>query len=200
MFIEGAAGNIEAQWDETQDAIGTAVLCHPHPLMGGSMHDGVLQIVSSAFNECSINCLRFNFRSVGSSDGEHDQGVGEIEDLNAIVSWLANERPKQKPWLVGYSFGANVVWQSLSRFRLDQLAGVLLVAPPVGRMSFSTFESLPCPIFAIAGDRDDYVDEQSFRDWANVNTSIISGADHFFSGDSRALISAISNVLENSAS
>ena len=148
MFIEGSAGNIEAQWDETQDAIGSAVLCHPHPLMGGSMHDGVLQLVSSAFKECSINCLRFNFRGVGSSDGEHDKGVGEIEDLNTVVSWLEDKRPKQKLWLVGYSFGANVVWQGLSRYRSDQLAGVLLVAPPVGRMHFSAFESLPCPVFA----------------------------------------------------
>ena len=200
MFIEGSAGNIEAQWDETQDAIGSAVLCHPHPLMGGSMHDGVLQLVSSAFNECSINCLRFNFRGVGSSDGEHDKGVGEIEDLNTVVSWLENKRPKQKLWLVGYSFGANVVWQGLSRYRSDQLAGVLLVAPPVGRMHFSAFESLPCPVFAVAGDRDDYVDEQAFSDWTNVDARIIAGADHFFSGRSRELSSVVSNVLENSAS
>ncbi len=199
MFIQGPAGNIEAQWDQTPDAINTAVLCHPHPLFGGSMHDGVLQLASLVFNQCGINCLRFNFRGVGGSEGAHDKGVGEIEDLNTVVSWLANERPKQKPWLVGYSFGANVVWQGLKRYRAAQLGGVLLIAPPVGRMSFSEFESLPCPVFAVAGDRDDYVDTDAFLAWAQVNTSIISGADHFFSGRSEALTLALRSVLEDYA-
>jgi len=199
MLIDGPAGNLEAQWDETSDAKGTAILCHPHPLFGGSMHDGILQIASSVFNQCGISCLRFNFRGVGNSTGEHDKGRGEVEDLGAVMTWLAREKPDHKPWLMGYSFGANVVWQTLPGFSKEQLSGVLLIAPPVGRMNFSDNESLPTSVSAIAGDCDDFVDETAFRNWSGVDTQIIAGADHFFSGASTELGSLIRGVLEQKA-
>jgi alpha/beta superfamily hydrolase len=173
MYIKGPKGEIEAQWDATANATDTAILCHPHPLFGGSMDDGILQLVS----------------------GEHDGGAGEIDDLVAVSTWLENEKPGRKPWLIGYSFGAHVVWQSLGNFSDKQIAGVILVAPPVGRMSFSQQDVLPCSVFAIAGDRDDFVDEQAFRRWSGIDARVIEGADHFFSVTSAELTLALRDIL-----
>lgn len=195
MYIKGSAGDIEAQWDTTADATSTAILCHPHPLFGGSMDDGILQLVSTTLNPLGFDCLRFNFRGVGHSSGKHDGGAGEIDDLVAVSAWLENEKPDQKPWLIGYSFGAHVVWQSLERFSQQQVAGVILVAPPVGRMSFSQQDELPCTVFAMAGDRDDFVDEEAFRGLPGVNSRVIEGADHFFSATSTELTSALRDIL-----
>ena len=194
MYIKGPEGEIEARWDITAEATGHAILCHPHPRFGGSMDDGILQLVSTTLSQLGFGCLRFNFRGVGNSSGKHDGGAGEIDDLLAVSTWLEAEKPDQKPWLIGYSFGAHVVWQSLEKFSEQQLAGVILVAPPVGRMNFSQQGELPCPVFAIAGDRDDFVDEQLFRRWPGINARVIEGADHFFSGTSVALTSALRDI------
>jgi alpha/beta superfamily hydrolase len=195
MYIKGPKGEIEAQWDATADATDTAILCHPHPLFGGSMDDGILQLVSETLSQLGFDCLRFNFRGVGNSSGEHDGGAGEIDDLVAVSTWLENEKPGRKPWLIGYSFGAHVVWQSLGKFSEQQIAGVILVAPPVGRMSFSQQDVLPCSVFAIAGDRDDFVDEQAFRRWSGIDARVIEGADHFFSVTSAELTLALRDIL-----
>jgi len=198
MLIEGPVGDIEAQWDDVAGADQTAILCHPHPQFGGSMFDGILSLASTTFRQHGINCLRFNFRGVGNSAGEFDEGIGEVDDLLAVSRWLSKEKPTQKPWLMGYSFGANIVWKSLAKLNAEQITSVLLVAPPVGRMHFPENDSLPCPVFAIAGDCDDFVDQQAFRAWSGVDTRVIEGADHFFTATSTNLAAAMDNILENS--
>jgi len=199
MLIKGPTGEIEAQWDRVADAKGNAILCHPHPQFGGSMDDGVVNLASSALGQHGFNCLRFNFRGVGQSTGEFDQGMGEVDDLMAVILWLATELPGQKLWLMGYSFGANIVWRSLTQLSTEQVAGVLLVAPPVGRMVFPQHTTLPCQVFALAGDQDDFVDQQSFGAWPGINTTVIAGADHFFTGTSANLTAAVKNIMENMA-
>ena len=195
MLIKGAVGNVEAKWDQVTEATEVAILCHPHPQFGGSMDDAVLQLTATTLNLLGFDCLRFNFRGVGNSEGTYDNGVGEIEDLLAVAGWLAGEKPTPKPWLVGYSFGAHVVWQSLDNMDEDQVAGVILIAPPVGRMSFSQLNDLSCPVYAVAGDGDDFVDEQAFRKWSGINTQVVPGADHFFSGSYDGLASALKSFL-----
>ncbi|MEZ5557383.1 MAG: hypothetical protein R3E86_02385 [Pseudomonadales bacterium] len=154
MDIPGPVGALEADFSAgATPARGHAVLCHPHPLYGGSMHDAVLGCVSDALLSAGVSCLKFNFRGVGASEGRHDGRGGEVEDLGAALAWLLAEPPDGVPvtslWLCGYSFGAHVVWQYLARqasgtgraHALASSAGgrvarVLLVAPPVGPMAF----------------------------------------------------------------
>jgi len=193
MIIRGPAGELEAQLDvaKNEKAI-TAALCHPHPQYGGSMHDAVLQTVATALLSRGVNCLRFNFRGVGGSDGRFDNGVGEAEDLRSVCEWIALEYPRDKLWLAGYSFGASIVWQTLADVNP---ARVLLVAPPVGRMDFSRPAPDGIEIHAVAGDRDDFVDLNQFETWTGVTTTVIAGADHFFASHQAELAEAVEQAI-----
>ncbi|MBX3706160.1 MAG: alpha/beta hydrolase [Pseudomonadales bacterium] len=180
MRIPSSQGHLEARLDRPTEPAGiAAVLCHPHPLYGGSLHDGVLDHAARALLGCGVSCLRFNFRGVGASDGRFDGGDGETDDLMDAVAWLrANETPRQL-WLAGYSFGAHVVWQALGRG--GEADRVLLVAPPVGRMAFAV-RRLACPVDVFAGDADEFIDQQALAAWDGVNVHLLAGADHFFVG------------------
>jgi len=179
LNIPSPAGFLEGWLERATVPNGTcAVLCHPHPLYGGSMHDGVLDHLARALLGAGVTCLRFNFRGVGASTGSYDGGAGEVDDLLAAIDWIAaSERPNAL-WLAGYSFGAHVVWESLASGAAP--ARVLLVAPPVGRIPFT--DRLPdCRVDVFAGDRDDFVDQAVLASWPGVATHLIAGADHFFS-------------------
>jgi alpha/beta superfamily hydrolase len=192
MFISGPAGQLEAELTlaKVEKTI-TAVLCHPHPLYGGSMHDMVLDTLAEVLLARGINCLRFNFRGAGASEGTHDQGNGEVEDLHSVITWLQNEYPRDDLWLAGYSFGANIVWKSLPE-QAAELA--LLVAPPVGAMPFLEAE-VETPVHAFAGDADDYVDLAKLDALPGVTSHVIPGADHFFMGHHATLAEEIRSVL-----
>ncbi len=180
MPIPGPVGAIEAQHDRASAGRAiTAVLCHPHPQYGGSMHDAVLNTAAQALLGAGVSCLRFNFRGVGASDGRFDQGEGETDDLIAVVDWLASEHPGDALWLVGYSFGAAVSWRALARCNP---ALTILIAPPVGMMPFAEHATLSGKVTALAGDQDSFVDQAAFAAWAGVETHVVAGADHFFGG------------------
>lgn len=146
------------------------------------MHDAVLEQLASTLLDAGIACLRFNFRGVGGSTGSHDGGAGEVDDLRAAIHWLATTHAPEELWIGGYSFGAHVCWQLLAAGDAVPAPGrAILIAPPVGRMPFAECAP-PCPVTAIAGDSDSFVDIRRFRAWTGVSTTVIEGADHFFSG------------------
>ena len=122
MYIAGPSGKIECQLDQVADGGNgaVAVLCHPHPLYGGSMHDRVLSTVAYRFIESGIFCLRFNFRGVGSSEGVHDNGEGEKDDLISVIDYVRTEFQPQSIWTVGYSFGSLIVWKTLDVINPDR--------------------------------------------------------------------------------
>ncbi len=192
LSIQGPAGALEAMVDAPpQPGSALALLCHPHPLYGGSMHDAVLGTLGQALQAAGINCLRFNFRGVGASDGRFDNGRGEAQDLLAVVDW-ADQQGAGALWLCGYSFGAHVVCQALARIGSPER--VLLVAPPNAVMSIPP-PVCPCPLDLIAGDRDEFVNCQDLASWAGARTHVISGADHFFSGSGSRLLEAVQATL-----
>ncbi len=111
QLLDGPAGKLEALLEEPDDRPpGEAcVLCHPHPLFGGTMHNKVVYRIARALRRRGSVVLRFNFRGVGRSQGEHAEGVGEIEDARAAVAWLCGRYPGLPCSLAGFSFGSRVI-------------------------------------------------------------------------------------------
>ena len=193
LTITGPAGSLEARLDTPETGSGTtAVLCHPHPQYGGNMHDMVLDTLAGQLLAHGCAALRFNFRGVGASEGHYDNGAGEADDLMAIVHWANEHRPGEL-WVAGYSFGTSVIWRALPKLE-PQPGRILLIAPPIGMMPFDEV-AIGCPVDAIAGAQDEFVDQARFADWTGVNTHVIAGANHFFMGSHNALADQINALL-----
>jgi alpha/beta superfamily hydrolase len=167
LFLAGPAGRIEAVLDAPEpDAPARpvlAIVCHPLPTEGGTMHNKVVTMTARALRECGVTTLRFNFRGVGQSEGRFDDGAGELDDLRAVVAWARAEHPGQALWLAGFSFGA---WVSLRLASELGAAAVISIAPPVGRSW--DFASIPLPAvpwLVIQGDADEIVDPPAVYRW-----------------------------------
>ena len=189
--IPGPAGALEARV-EAGGSDQWAILCHPHPLYGGSMHDAVLDTVATVLAEQDIGRVRFNFRGVGASGGQYDEGRGEADDLVAVRDWLAGEHAPEELWLCGYSFGSNVVWRA--RTRIPEARRIVLIAPPVGAMEFAPPDRAEAPqVIVVAGDRDAFVDLNALRQWSGdcCEVRTVDGADHFFGGRWDALAAVL---------
>ena len=189
--IPGPAGVLEARV-EAGEGHRWAILCHPHPLYGGSMHDAVLDTAAGVLADQGFGTALFNFRGVGASDGDHDEGRGETDDLVAVRDWLAAEHAPGELWLGGYSFGSNVVWRA--RRRIPEARRLLLIAPPVGAMDFAPPDDTEtASVTVVAGDRDAFVDLDALRQWPadRCDVRVVEGADHFFAGRWEALASAL---------
>ena len=189
MFIDGPSGKIECQLDQATDRANEtiAVLCHPHPLYGGSMHDRVLSTVTHCFIQSGVNCLRFNFRGVGSSEGVHDNGEGEKDDLISVVDYVKTEFQSQPIWTVGYSFGSLIVWKTLDVINPDR---TLLIAPPNKHMDFQD-RQFTDQVSLILGSQDAFADAHRAEELTPRSIHLIDGADHFFSSHQKELSNAV---------
>jgi alpha/beta superfamily hydrolase len=162
----GPAGTLEVATDVPTPAnarAGVAVICHPHPQHGGSLRNKVVTMLERALRESGLATVRFNFRGVGASAGEYDEGRGESADLDAVVSWARKARPHDALWLAGFSFGSYVALRSAQALRADAL---ITVAPPLGRWDFADIELPRCPWLLIQGEEDELVDAQAVFAWA----------------------------------
>jgi alpha/beta superfamily hydrolase len=160
----------------------TAVICHPHPLHGGSMQNKVVHTLARGFGELGLRSVRFNFRGVGRSGGEYDHGVGEVEDLLAVLAWVRARRPQDRIWLAGFSFGSYVALQASVRVDADQL---VLVAPPVNLYDFTALAIPSYPLLVIQGGADEVVPAAQVRDWVGLlapppRLIYLEGVSHFF--------------------
>lgn len=146
----------------------TAVICHPHSLMGGTMNNKVVHTAARALRELGVQNLRFNFRGVGHSAGEYDAGIGETDDLLAMLSWVKQQYPDHHLWLAGFSFGSFVaartsILAAQHGFSIEQL---LLIAPPVmDGYQFETLGRFPCPVSVLMGDADEVVPAEQVYHW-----------------------------------
>ncbi len=187
-MIPGPAGELEAAVEAAEDGR-WAILCHPHPLYGGSMMDAVLDIAGARFVALGGGTVRFNFRGVGASEGRHD-GDREVDDVTAVARWLADHHGVDEPILIGYSFGACMAWRALGQ--LDAAERAVLIAPPLGGMAFPRIDGATAAV--IAGTADSFVDQQELDEWiaAHPGSSLIAidGADHFFGGYNESLADA----------
>lgn len=165
VLLRGAAGIIEAVVDlpEADCArAGVAVICHPHPLHGGTMHNKVVTMIERSLREVGLTTVRFNFRGVGKSEGEHDNGRGETLDLLTVAEWVTAKRPNDALWLAGFSFGAYVALLGARHLPVKQM---ISIAPPAGRWDFSAVLPPTCPWLVVMGEDDDVVEPQQVYDW-----------------------------------
>jgi uncharacterized protein len=159
------------------------VVCHPHPLYGGTLDNKVAHTLARAVLELGLPALRFNFRGVGASAGRFDEGRGEVDDALAVVAWGRARWPQAAPWLLGFSFGGVVAIRAAVQ---ADAARVVAVAPAVDR--FAPGEAIPrCPWLIVQGDADEVVDPQAVLSWAARVTpapaiAVLAGASHFFHG------------------
>jgi alpha/beta superfamily hydrolase len=200
VAFAGPAGSIEGQLQEAREGAPafTAVVCHPHPLYGGTMHNKVVHRVASALHQLGASVLRFNFRGVGKSEGTHDQGVGELEDARAALEWMRARHPRARRWLAGFSFGSWVAARlAAGAVGVDQL---ILIAPPVTRSGFQVLKSSAVPKLVVQGTADDVCPiealETQFPSWSEPRRLIrIEGAGHFFDRQLAPLGEAITTAM-----
>lgn len=168
------------------------VVAHPHPLMGGSLDNPVVETIATAFSRQGYATLRFNFRGVGFSEGRYDEGRGEQDDLRAAVDFLVGQGVREI-LLAGYSFGA---WVIVMLLRLaPPVSGALLVSPAIDMMDFD-FSGLAGRIrLIVAGDRDPYCNARRLQEMAasiQAPLRLLAGCDHFYFGREEALSDALS--------
>ncbi len=197
-IISGAAGDIEAILTVPRHPCDRLMLiCHPHPLYGGTMFNKVVYTVAKACTALGIINLRFNFRGVGNSQGYYTQGMGEAEDTRVLLTWLQTMYPGKTIALTGFSFGAYVAACISIDWKLDPL---ILIAPPIERFSFPNAVSDPC--YVVQGQQDEIVDYKAVEHWINAlqpcpHLLMIPEAGHFFHGKLIELQRILSDVLKH---
>jgi uncharacterized protein len=204
FFLEGPAGRLEAiLW--TPSALLrsplAAVVCHPHPLFGGTMHNKVVYNTAKALDALGIPVLRFNFRGAGLSAGEHDRGHGERDDARAALNFLATEFPGIPVLLAGFSFGA---WVGLrvgcEHPRVSHLIGLGI---PVNSTDFSFLRQCVKPKLFVHGGNDEFGAVEKVKALvASIpgenHLVVVEGVDHFFAGKLNELDAAVTNWLTDS--
>lgn len=198
LFIPVAHGQLEAILKEPRQGSskGVALVLHPHPLGGGTMHNKVVFRAAAALNDAGLTVLRINFRGVGQSTGVHDEGRGEQDDVRAGLDYLSQHYPGQQLTLCGFSFGARVGLEvGIQDPRVAYLIGI---GTPLEKYDFSFLSRCRKPLLLVHGEHDEYGDAEHLRKLAvdlekntPVRLVVIPGAGHFFDGGLDELKQAI---------
>lgn len=195
QFISGGL-EMEGLMGRKSDTKGV-IVTHPHPLYGGDMYNAVVEWITHAYQSHGYTTLRFNFRGVGNSQGRHDNGVGEQEDVLSAISYL-KEKGLTCIDLAGYSFGSWINARVASHAAtVDRL---IMVSPPVGFINFDSIVELTPLELVVTGSMDDIAPADIIRKkmilWnKNARLEVVEGADHFYSGYGKALISIVSSIM-----
>ena len=211
LTLAGPAGQLEAiLWSTSLANSGSppplaAVVCHPHPLFGGTMHNKVVYQAAKSIHRFGIPVLRFNFRGVGKSEGRHDNGAGEEQDVRAAIDFIAAEFPAAPLLVAGFSFGS---WVGLragcSDPRVVELLGLGLPIGDTERRNFSYLEQCDKPKLLVSGEFDRFGPAATLRDMvdkfpaaarAETRVATVTGGDHFFAGHLPELDREISGWL-----
>ncbi len=201
LFIDGPAGRLEAILDRPGEGAidACAVVCHPHPQHGGTMHNKVAHTLARAFVRSGFEALRFNFRGTERSEGRYDNGIGELDDALAALHWLSDRHPDLPIWLAGFSFGAAIAVRASVAEHVD---GLISVAPAISRFA-SGLETQPqCPWLIVQGDEDELVDIDETVEWFDSlepgpELLIVNGGEHFFHGRLTELRDAVMTFVRS---
>ena len=184
ITLQGEVGQIEALRDEPSGGSrGVALVAHSHPLFGGTMDNKVVQTLARAFVQCGWTVVRFNFRGVGASQGEHDAGVGEARDMLRVIEQVA---PQGALALAGFSFGSYVTSHVLAQLHERDIDKVVFVGTAAQRFTVAPIApELHDKTLVVHGEVDDTVSLASVMDWARPQTlpvTVVPGGGHFFHG------------------
>lgn len=181
--LYSSAGKLEALYRDLQDPAAIAVICHPHPLGGGTLHNKVVFRAARGLEAANVATLRFNFRGVGTSGGRHEEGEGEQGDVAAAIDWARRKLPGRKLIVGGFSFGSWVA----SRVACESpelVDAVFLIGTPVNKYDFGYLRHCEKPMLFLHGTQDEHGDVQKLEKLAqtvrNAESVIVTGADHFF--------------------
>jgi len=207
LFIPVEHGRLEAiiKPSPRDPARGAALVLHPHPLGGGTMHNKVVFRAAAALNEAGLTTLRINFRGVGQSTGEHDEGRGELDDARAGLNYLSEQYPSLPITLCGFSFGARVGLEvGMNDLRVRYLIGI---GAPLNKYDFGFLEECRKPLLFVHGERDEYGDVESVRSLVarlekhtDVQLVVVANAVHFFEDHLDELKLAINGWVEKKLS
>ena len=211
LMLSGPAGRIEAiLWSTSEVGEGerpplAAVVCHPHPLFGGTMHNKVVYQTAKTIHRFGLPVVRFNFRGVGLSEGTHDNGLGEKDDVQAVIDFLAEKFPGVPLLVAGFSFGS---WVGLRAgcgdARVSELIGLGLPVGDLESRSFSYLDQCDKPKLLVSGEFDRFGPPKKLRAMVeqfpahvqeNTRVAIVAGGDHFFAGHLLELDRAIAEWL-----
>ena len=187
LFIPAEHGLLEAILKEPRDGSpkGVALVLHPHPLGGGTMHNKVVFRAAAALNDSGLTTLRFNFRGVGQSTGKHDEGRGELNDVRAGLDYLSRHYPGQRITLCGFSFGSRVGLEvGIEDPRVAFLIGI---GTPLEKYDFDFLTACRKPLLLVHGEHDEFGDVEQVRQLAAdlekntpVKLIVVPGTGHFF--------------------
>jgi uncharacterized protein len=202
LLIPAEHGQLEAilKQPRTGSPKGVALVLHPHPLGGGTMHNKVVYRAAAALNDAGLITLRINFRGVGQSTGQHDQGRGERDDVRTALDYLSSEYPGQSVTLCGFSFGARVGLEvGIADPRVQFLIGI---GVPLNDYDFTFLEGCRKPLLLVHGEHDEYGEVERVKQMAaalekktEVRLIVIPGAGHFFENGLDELKRAITDWI-----
>jgi len=204
VIINGAEGRLEGRYTPAKsDRAPVAVLLHPHPQYGGTMHNKVVYTLHQAFLQSGFATLRFNFRGVGRSQGSFARGEGELTDAASALDWIQSFNANASAcWIAGFSFGAWIGMQLL--MRRPEIDRFIAVAPPANVYDFGFLAPCPSSGLIVQGDKDEIVTEESVQKLTEklgkqkdivIDYRVVKGANHFFTDRLDKLASATSEYL-----
>jgi alpha/beta superfamily hydrolase len=206
LFIEASHGKLEAILKEPKgEPKGAALVCHPHPLGGGTMHNKVVYRAAAGLTDAGLAVLRFNFRGVGYSTGEHDEGRGEKQDVADALDYLTGKFPNLPVTFAGFSFGSRVGTEAV----MDdpRVKRLISIGTPVDKYDFSYLKNVRKPILFIHGDNDEFGSVEKLKalvaeisENADARLIVFETCGHFFDNHLEQLKTAVHDwVLEKMA-
>ncbi len=206
ILLNGPIGRLEARYTHNNESNSPSVLIlHAHPGHGGNMNNPLSLKLHKFFSDIGFSSLRFNFRGVGKSDGEHDGSEGELADSAIALDWLQNHNQESKEyWVCGISFGAWVGMQLL--MRRPEIPKFILISPPVGKYDFNFLAPCPASGLVISGEKDNLIDNNAIGDVVKklnkqksieVKHDLVKSSDHFFSNSEQKVIDKVKKYIES---
>ena len=204
VHISGPSGRLEARFHpQKNESAPVAIILHPHPKFGGTMNNKVVYNLHYCFFNLGFTCLRFNFRGVGKSEGEFDDGLGELADAASALDFLQTHTPNSTScWVIGFSFGSWIGMQLL--MRRPEISGFVSISPPANSYDFSFLAPCPSSGLIINGSLDSLVppsaikvlsDRLKLQKGIQVSHKEIEGADHFFTNFEAEMTNAVNEYL-----
>ncbi|MGI8988187.1 MAG: alpha/beta hydrolase [Bryobacteraceae bacterium] len=201
-LLDGPAGQLEALLEEPEEGSPreACLVCHPHPLYGGTMHNKVVHRMARGLRKSGSVVLRFNFRGVSRSAGMHDDGIGEVDDARAALAWLQQRYPEIPYALAGFSFGSRVILRLGCSLENPNPARLIAVGFPTQRESTEYLSQCRLPKFFVQSANDEHGPKAELESlYATVaepkRLIFIEAADHFFAGNLDGLEEAIANLV-----